>query len=451
MVFIFIKPKYKIDKQAPKGPCITTYIPEPSMNTHDQLQKISDTHGDSFYVLHEQQYIKNITDLKAACNKHYPKVIIGYSYKTNYIPRLCSIAKTHGVFAEVVSEMELQIALKLGYTYDSIIFNGPYKKESDLERTLLGGSIVNLDSYYELESLKRLVAKHPGASFKVGLRINMSLINEDGTSAIQEGLNIGRFGFDTASEEFSNLISTLNALGVSIHALHGHTSTSDRSLKNFTTIVKTLCHVRNTFHLDELAYLNVGGGFFGPMPKGLLNRDTPSFDDYAETIFNHLKKDPWFAAHKPHVILEPGVSVVSNALSFVAKIIDIKKIRGNNFLLIEGGVYNVKPTMHKINLPFKIIAKNKSQNKGTAYYDVVGSTCMEKDLVLSQVEMHHPKPNDFIQIDNVGGYTVVKTPNFINFVPAIVALNAEGSHQIIRNRQTIADVLAPYVLDAHDL
>src|SRR5690606_30016420 len=128
--------------------------------------KISEKLGDSFYILQEQNYLKNITDLKAAFNKRYNKVIIGYSYKTNYIPRLCTIAKENGVYAEVVSEMELELALKLGYHYDKIIFNGPYKKESDLEKALLGGSIINLDSYYELDSLERIVAKHPAKKFK---------------------------------------------------------------------------------------------------------------------------------------------------------------------------------------------------------------------------------------------------------------------------------------------
>lgn len=417
------------------------------MSYHDQLNEISEKLGDSFYILQEQNYLKNITDLKSAFNKLYNKVIIGYSYKTNYIPRLCTIAKENGVYAEVVSEMELQLALKLGYDYNKIIFNGPYKKEKDLENTLLGNSIVNLDSYYELDSLEKIVKKHPNKKFKIGLRINMSLINDDGTSAIQEGLNIGRFGFDTTNHEFSNVINKLNTLGVTISALHGHTSTSDRSLKNFTTIVKTLCYVRKTFNLKQIEYLNIGGGYFGPMPKGLLDRNTPTFDDYAATIINNLKNDEWFVKNEPHVILEPGVSVVSNALSFVAKVIDIKKIREKNFILVEGGVYNVKPTMHKINLPFQMISKSETLKVDNAYYDVVGSTCMEKDVVLNHVEINNPNQNDFIQIDNVGGYTIVKTPDFINFVPAIIAFNNDGSYRIIRHRQTIENLLSNYILN----
>lgn len=417
------------------------------MNTHQELEHLSQNIGDSFYILQEENYLKNIIDLKAAFAKHFKKVIIGYSYKTNYIPRLCTIAKENGVYAEVVSEMELDLAVKLGYEYKDIIFNGPFKKESDLEKTLLGNSIVNLDSFYELDLVKNIVGKHPEKQFKVGLRINMSLIDQDGNSSIQDGLNIGRFGFDSSGKEFTNVIKTLNNLGVKINALHGHTSTSDRSLKNFTTIVQTLCKVRNDFELNDIEYLNVGGGFFGPMPKGLLNRVTPTFEEYAETVFYNFSKDEWFNKNKPTIILEPGVSVVSNALSYVSKIIDIKTIRNKKFLLVEGGIYNIKPTRHSLNLPYSIISKNEKTDEPTETYDVVGSTCMERDVVLNDVKTENANTNDFIQIDNVGAYTIVKTPNFINYVPAIITINKETKDfKVIRSRQNIDDLLTNYVI-----
>lgn len=416
------------------------------MSYYNQLHTISKTVGDAFYVLHETHYVKNLQDLKAAFQNLYPKVIIGYSYKTNYIPKLCVLAKQHGVYAEVVSDMELELALALGYDYNQIIFNGPLKKEKDIENALLGNSIINLDAAYEIDYIENIVKKYPNKTFKVGLRINMSLVNADGTSAIQEGLEVGRFGFDPAHTEFPNAITRLKQLGVVINALHGHTSSSDRSLKNFETIVKTLCKVRNDHQLDNIAYVNIGGGYFGPMPKGLLNRETPSFTDYANTIIQQLLKDTWFAKHQPYIILEPGVSVVSNALSYVSKIMNIKTIRDKNFILMEGGVYHVKPTFHKLNLPFQIIPKTEPNNPQTAYYDVVGSTCMEKDVVLSNIALSNPQQGDFIQIDNVGGYTLVKTPNFINYVPAIVSIENK-TFKIIRHKQTINDVLASYNLN----
>ncbi|NER16877.1 type III PLP-dependent enzyme domain-containing protein [Spongiivirga citrea] len=415
---------------------------------YNTLERLSNRIGNSFYALNEKNYLDNIKDLRVAFEKLYPKIIIGYSFKTNYIPRLCQIAKENDVYAEVVSDMELELALKLGYSFDQIIFNGPYKRLEDLERTILNGSIVNLDSELEVQYLEEIRKAHPQKKIAVGLRINMSLVGDDGKSVIQEGLKIGRFGFDCYGEEFAKVIDRLRSMNITIYALHGHTSSSDRSLRNFETIATTLCQVRDTFQLNDIQYFNVGGGFFGPMPKGFLNRETPSFDDYASTIVTTLKRNSWFNKNSPHIILEPGVSVVSNSLSYIAKVLDVKKIKDKRFALIEGGVYNVKPTMHSYNLPHSIVHKPETQSSElNEIYDIVGTTCMEKDVVLKDVSIKNLKSNDFIKIDNIGAYTVVKTPNFINFIPAIISIKNDSTIEVIRDKQDINSLLTNYKIN----
>lgn len=107
----------------------------------------------------------------------------------------------------------------------------------------------------------------------------------------------------------------------------------------------------------------------------------------------------------------------------------------------------MKPTFHKVNLPYQIIPKEENQKDESDYYDVVGSTCMEKDVVMNHIKINNALVGDFIQIDNVGAYTIVKTPNFINYVPAIIAFNDDGSYKIIRHRQNIDDLLLNYVIE----
>lgn len=91
------------------------------------LRNIEDCIGTPFYIMDGEQYKLNVTSFVNAFRSRYPNVIAGYSFKTNYVPALCLIAKDVGAWAEVVSEMEYQLALSLGFT--NIIFNGPIKKE----------------------------------------------------------------------------------------------------------------------------------------------------------------------------------------------------------------------------------------------------------------------------------------------------------------------------------
>ena len=62
---------------------------------------------------------------------YYKKVNIAYSFKTNYIPDFLNIVKNRGGYAEVVSIMELELALKVGFEPCKIFFNGPFKHQKE--------------------------------------------------------------------------------------------------------------------------------------------------------------------------------------------------------------------------------------------------------------------------------------------------------------------------------
>lgn len=76
-----------------------------------------------------------------------------------------------GGYAEIVSEMELYLAEKLGVSYENIYYNGPWKKREYVEKMLLEGGHVNIDGFYEVDMIIDIVKNHPDRFFKVGLRI----------------------------------------------------------------------------------------------------------------------------------------------------------------------------------------------------------------------------------------------------------------------------------------
>ena len=97
------------------------------------LEKLKAEYGDAFYLLDSEQFAKNFSELKAAFQKVYPNFNIAYSYKTNYTPKLCKMVNEIGGYAEVVSEMELEIARRVGCKPERIIWNGPIKNEQVAE------------------------------------------------------------------------------------------------------------------------------------------------------------------------------------------------------------------------------------------------------------------------------------------------------------------------------
>ncbi|MEJ2697620.1 MAG: hypothetical protein P8013_13355, partial [Candidatus Sulfobium sp.] len=77
--------------------------------------------------------------------------------------------------------------------------------------------------------------------------------------------------------------------------------------------------------------------------------------------------------------------------------------------------------------------------------DIVGYTCMEKDYLYRGYESSLSE-GDFVVFDNVGAYTIVLTPPFIQTSPAIISCNASlDKFEVIRRRQELQDILATFI------
>jgi diaminopimelate decarboxylase len=411
--------------------------------SHKEAKKIEAVYGSPFYVFDEEAFLKNYADIVKAFGGRYKKFILAYSYKTNYIPYLCKIIKSQGGFAEVVSRLEYDLALRVGQKPEKIVFNGPVKNYEDIATALSGRSLVNLDSFSEIDHVAKYAARRPKEKIKIGVRININLSDKKKRSHIQEHLQVGRFGFEPTDQTIKKVISRLNGIGnVEVSSLHGHTSSADRSVWCYKVITETLCRIAENYFPKTVEYINIGGGIFGYIPPEMRWAKTPSFDDYSKAICKILKNNKWVQRHRPYLVLEPGIAMVANAISFVTKIISVKNIRGRLFVTVDGSAYNIKPTFHKINQPYQIIRKTNDKERCT--FSVVGSTCMEKDYLLTEITDALPHTGDFIKIDNVGAYTIVLTPPFINPAFAIIC-KKDNRVKCVRFRQTLNDMFGNYV------
>ena len=131
-------------------------------------------YGSPLYVFDEKGFIDNYKHLCDAFMAEYPNYRPGYSYKTNYTPYICNVVKNLGGYAEVVSDMELYVARKIGYEYKDIIYNGPCKGDM-MEELILNGGISNIDNMQEAERVVDIARRNPATHIKVGLRINTDI------------------------------------------------------------------------------------------------------------------------------------------------------------------------------------------------------------------------------------------------------------------------------------
>jgi len=408
-----------------------------------QIKYIESMCGSPFYLFDAQALHQNYNNLLQSFLTLYSNTIIAYSYKTNYLPYACNIIKEKGGYAEVVSGLEYSLALKIGYNPKRIIFNGPIKRYNDFQLALNNGTTINLDSFYELNYIARYKKQMGKANIKLGLRVNIDLSNISGNVDSQSGPSIGRFGFP--SDKIGEVIRFLRDNDAEIHCLHGHCSSTNRNIDNFIVITQTLCNIRDEYDLKHLEYIDIGGGFFGKVPDNFFGYRVPSFDEYAESIISILMNNNWIRTHRPFLVIEPGISLAADTTSFITRVYDTKHIRSKNFAVVDGSMYNINPTMHSLDLPFyHIPSSHDSQTNDKQLYDVVGSTCMEKDVLLKDVPITGLKKGDYLQVNYVGAYTMVLTPPFINPAPAIVVPDGD-TFTVARSAETFADFFSCYL------
>jgi diaminopimelate decarboxylase len=405
----------------------------------ETLKDLERDYGEAFFLLDLEAFRTNYEEFLDAFRSIYPRSQIAYSYKTNYIPRLCWEVDRLGGYAEVVSGMEYELALRVGVDPERIIFNGPYKSKEELEPALLAGSLVNLDADYEVAVVEGIARRHPQARLNVGLRCNFAL----------EEAHSSRFGFDVDDEgglyqAFKRLAALDNCV---IAGLHCHFSTGQRSVGSYARRTRRLLELSaSCFPHHPPRFVNIGGGFFskmGPELQGQFPCPVPSYQEYAAAIAAEIAA-AYPGAAGPELILEPGAALTSDVMWFVAKVVARKRIRDREIALVAGSIHNIKPTLHGKQLPMRVVrTANVSEQPGEAPVVVVGYTCMEHDCLYRGYE-GAVRPGDFVVFENVGAYTVVMKPPFIRPAPAILVCDGGDSFAVARRAERFDDLFGGF-------
>lgn len=361
--------------------------------------------GGSYYLLDLEALAANYDRLLKAAERYYTPFKIAYSVKTNYMPVICELFYHQGAFAEVVSDMEYSVALRCGFPADKIIVNGPLH-DADLTReVILKGGIFNLDSWYQIPIVKRIAEQDNRQKLAIGVRLNFE-INPDARS---------RFGFDSSTVSMDKLLHELAPLNVNLVSLHCHYCENARSAESYEIRSGKMIELYDRyFKRYDVKYINIGGGFYSKMPEMLKTQfktHVPTMEEYAEAFTRPFARR--FPSHNgPVLVVEPGGLLVADVMFFISKVVDIKSIKDKTYALVDGSIYNIKPTKSPKNMPMHVAPAPKPGKgfKGTC--DIAGYTCMEDDIMFRDYngEIH---ADDLVVFDNVGAYTNVLKPPFI--------------------------------------
>ncbi len=377
------------------------------------------------FIIRDEILRKNLTDFKRIVENVYPDGIIGYSFKTNSTPYILTKALEYGCYAEVVSDTEYCLAEKIGFPTDKIIYNGPIKSKETFKRAFFGRSVINIDSFRELQWLKEFSNNEMPRS--IGIRVNFDL-----ESALpgetSTGAKGGRFGFSLENGDLHRAIAVCqNIAGVKPAGLHMHVSSKTKSVNIYQKLSETACRIIEDEELD-IEYLDIGGGFFGGNDNG------EAYGKYISVIHDELERH---GVKDICLIAEPGASVVATAVDYMSSVIEYKDTSYGRFVITDGSRLHIDPFFRKDrHLHTMVSQSEKLHEKQT----ICGFTCMENDRIMTVENESELQAGDKIVYYIEGSYSMCFNSLFIEYLPYVYA-EENGSYKLVRDKWGIEEYL----------
>jgi diaminopimelate decarboxylase len=139
-------------------------------------------------------------------------------------------------------------------------------------------------------------------------------------------------------------------------------------------------------------------------------------------------------------VLEPGRSLVGRAGVALYRVGVVKDASETaHIVAVDGGMSdNPRPMLYGAR--YTALLANRADEPPARAFTVTGRHC-EEEVLVGRAELPEPRRGDLLAVPASGAYTLAMSSNY-NAVPRPAAvLVAGGRAQVIRRRETLADVL----------
>ncbi len=357
------------------------------------LQSFSRSKEHPFYIYDLDMVEENFKIMDQGLNFDHK---IHFAVKANSHPKILAHLARLGAGADVVSQGEIELALKAGFLADTIIFSGVGKTKRELEFAIQTNiKQINVESAPELKRIAELSVKL-NTKTKVALRFNPD-VNPVTHPYITTGFKENKFGMDWQQvEECLEVIkghSHLELMGLTLHI--GSQLLDLQSLED--AILKTLEVEKEIRELGyQLGRFDVGGGVGVFYDREDIKSDHELLRNYLD-LLNRLLKD-----YEGQVQLEPGRSIVARSGLLISEIQYVKETSAKTFAILSAGMNHfMRPSLYQA---FHRLLPLTQKDRPKKLYDVVGpicesSDCFGKDRLLPELE-----EGDFMAIADTGAY-----------------------------------------------
>lgn len=362
------------------------------------------------------------------------EALICYAMKANSSLAILKLLADAGCGFDIVSAGELERALAAGATPSKIVFSGVGKTRAEMRRALEAGvGCFNIESMAELDVLSD-VAVACGQTAPVSIRVNPN-VDAKTHPYISTGLKGNKFGIshDEALAAYRHAASLpgLRVVGIDCH-IGSQITESAPYLEAMDRVLDLVTQIEAAG--IPIHHIDFGGGL------GIdYNGDTPPA---ADVLWQQLlgKLDARGFGNRK-IMIEPGRSLVGNAGVCLTEVLFLKPGEQKNFCIVDAAMNDLpRPALYEA---FHRIVPLAEANPAaqTTTYDVVGPVCESGDW-LGRDRALAVQQGDVLAVLSAGAYCMSMASNYNTRPRAAEVLVCGKQHRLIRERETVAQLLA---------
>lgn len=396
---------------------------------------LAQEYGTPLYVIDEMRVRDNYRRVYKAFSQEYKKFQIFYAAKANTNLAVLRILEEEGSGIDAVSTGEIYSALLSGFQPGRILYTGNNVTNSELEYALQSGVRINIDSTSQLKRLSEL----PGSEgLKISFRVN-PMVGAGHHDHCITGGELSKFG--VMEEEAVRVYKLAHELGFNPVGLHTHIGSGILDPEPFKLAVQVLMDVAGRVHSEagvNFEFIDFGGGLGIPYTP-----DEPLLEikTFAKEIVELFKDKLYqYDLGNPTMCIEPGRYLVGDASYLLTQVNTVKQSY-RKFVGVDTGFNTLlRPTMY--GSYHHILVADKPEAPPTQNLDVAGNICESGDLFARDRSLPEVKEGDILAIMNAGAYALSMASQYNSRPLPGEVLVKEGQVDVIRERETFADLLS---------
>lgn len=420
-----------------------------TINTQNHLEiggvdtvTLAKEYGTPLYIYDVAAIRQHARGFKETFEKAKVSAQVAYASKAFSSIAMYELINEEGLSLDVVSAGELYTAVKAGFPAERIHFHGNNKTEAELRYAIdqnVGCYVI--DNFHEIELLNRL-AKEIGTKVVALLRVTPG-VGAHTHEFITTGQDDSKFGFGLTNGQTEEAIQRVLATDtITLKGVHCHIGSQIFEMDGFIAAADRIIDqmvIWNEKYNYKTEVLNLGGGF------GIhyTDEDQPlEPETYVANIITEVQAK--ISANQlamPEIWIEPGRSLVGEAgttLYTVGSSKDVPDVR--RYVAVDGGMGdNIRPALY--DAKYSAVLANKMADQADTTVSIAGKYCESGDMLIWDIPLPNPQPNDLLAIFSTGAYSYSMASNYNRVPRAAVVFVEHGEHQLVVKRETFEDII----------